>query len=1099
MEIDDDFGDLYSDVLLPVSSDTSKPPPSPPPPNPNPSLPRNAAAASSSTSVAAAPAVDDVDDDWLLGGAASPTVDPTSNWADEDEETNANPSADEKPRASASSPEMTVQEKNQAAAVTADVADQEDVAPVIPGLGAAVGPAESGDDWDDSDSEDDLQIVLNDTEHGAKDDLGYGDGDEEEDLVIVTNDDQIGAMDQDWGEDGAGPAVEGEGKEGDGSKVAGVGGPGGTGPVRIGYSNHAFHQHHSMYKYVRPGAPVPGGPAGGVAGPQGQLRPPLPTGPYPGRGRGDWRPAGGRMMNGRYGMSAWGNMRPSGLDFSLPPQKTIFDFDIENFEEKPWRHPGAESSDYFNFNLDEAGWKDYCKRLGQLKIESTMQSKIRVYESGRSEPEFDPDLPPELAAAAKGHNVISPDNATLNAKDNGQVDFSSHTMGHPGTRPPLPTGRAIQVEGGYGERLPSIDTRPPRLRESDSVIEIVLQDSIGDFTGADNNDQAAVQTERGSCEDADVGDSSEPLQSHRSRHRTRSPVHQDDRGDSWGRDSDSTSAGYTRREKSFESTEDKPLATKEAAMKNTSVDERSDDHDERLAYTTDVENDEVNFDEPESPSKNQKENSLLETRRSDTSRCYSRSDKEEEVVQVPRSKPSREAHRASRRSDGRIMEMERGRMVNPNNNMRWREGNEMYYHPHMNGRDRDFVPPPHAFRGRSYERFREDGVMHARRFREEEIRMDPRAGKRITRNFEREEDVRVRKRVEETDWRGPRKRDRDEGIDAHLKRRKEEEAPRRGKVEREDMIERKRDRDEANHRLRDKVVVEDHYRSKHREEGSRHREREERQRSKHTHEMEESRVATRTHGKEEPKVEDRERKMRDKQLNGSSIEKGSSRQERGSHDGINRTLVPEKERHKDSSRRSRGSEGGMEPRSKRRHDDRDGRLNEKSDVKGIIDEQENSKKILERSEAPPRVHHDHYTNPPEDTEDPNSDNDGTHDDSRRGRSKLERWTSHKERDYTAISTSLRAPEDAVPSESKSNISGSNTKKAVGDEAMGQASSDNRHLDTAERLKRRSERFKLPMPGEKEVAPPRQADNELVSNETEVKHERPPRKRRWTGN
>jgi hypothetical protein len=29
-----------------------------------------------------------------------------------------------------------------------------------------------------------------------------------------------------------------------------------------------------------------------------------------------------------------------------------------------------------------------------------MQSKIRVYESGRSEQEFDPDLPPELMAAA---------------------------------------------------------------------------------------------------------------------------------------------------------------------------------------------------------------------------------------------------------------------------------------------------------------------------------------------------------------------------------------------------------------------------------------------------------------------------------------------------------------------------------------------------------------------------------------------------------------------------------------------------------------------------------------------------------------------------
>ena len=35
-----------------------------------------------------------------------------------------------------------------------------------------------------------------------------------------------------------------------------------------------------------------------------------------------------------------------------------------------------------------------------------------------------------------------------------------------------PTGRAIQVETGYGERLPSIDTRPPRIRDSDAIIEV---------------------------------------------------------------------------------------------------------------------------------------------------------------------------------------------------------------------------------------------------------------------------------------------------------------------------------------------------------------------------------------------------------------------------------------------------------------------------------------------------------------------------------------------------------------------------------------------------------------------------------------------------
>lgn len=258
MEVDDDFGDLYSDVLLPVPAKPPCPPSNPnPSPGPNPvvsSLSASAAASSApaTTSAAVARAIDD-DDDWITGEAAPATIDPTSNWADEDDQGSKNPSRDEKPRVSAPSSDRTAH-GGPYKAVTADVADRDEQPSAIPGLGAVVSPTVS-DGWDDSDSEDDLKIVLNDDDHRAMDDLGYGDGDEEEDLVIVTNDDQIGPMDQDWGE-GAGPGGEGEGKEGDGSKDAGVGNAGGAGPSRIGYSSHPFHQHHAMYK-VRDACPQP--------------------------------------------------------------------------------------------------------------------------------------------------------------------------------------------------------------------------------------------------------------------------------------------------------------------------------------------------------------------------------------------------------------------------------------------------------------------------------------------------------------------------------------------------------------------------------------------------------------------------------------------------------------------------------------------------------------------------------------------------------------------------------------------------------------------------------------------------------------------------
>lgn len=43
--------------------------------------------------------------------------------------------------------------------------------------------------------------------------------------------------------------------------------------------------------------------------------------------------------------------------------RTILDVDIESFEEKSWRNPGVDITDYFNFDLNEDSWKEYCNFL----------------------------------------------------------------------------------------------------------------------------------------------------------------------------------------------------------------------------------------------------------------------------------------------------------------------------------------------------------------------------------------------------------------------------------------------------------------------------------------------------------------------------------------------------------------------------------------------------------------------------------------------------------------------------------------------------------------------------------------------------------------
>ncbi|KAG6739870.1 hypothetical protein POTOM_057488 [Populus tomentosa] len=299
-------------------------------------------------------------------------------------------------------------------------------------------------------------------------------------------------------------------------------------------------------QYVRPGAaPMPAAPIVGPGGTPGQVRPPMNMSTIAGRGRGDWRPVGikgGPQKNFHpgFGGPAWGAGRGfgSGSEFMLPSHKTIFDFDIDGFEEKPWKYSGVDVSDYFNFGLNEESWKDYCKQLEQYRLETTMQSKIRVYESGRAEQEFDPDLPPELAAAT-GFRDASADNSNAGKSDNAQNDwtkgsarfraqivsfdfYSPFPLGHvvktwdfhleisdqilggvssSGDLGIGPTGRAIQVETGHGERIPSIEGRAPRLRDSDAIIEcrvtesffeqIICQDSLDDSSTGDGVQDAA--------------------------------------------------------------------------------------------------------------------------------------------------------------------------------------------------------------------------------------------------------------------------------------------------------------------------------------------------------------------------------------------------------------------------------------------------------------------------------------------------------------------------------------------------------------------------------------------------------------------------------
>ncbi|KAM6962453.1 pre-mRNA 3'-end-processing factor FIP1 [Aplochiton taeniatus] len=62
--------------------------------------------------------------------------------------------------------------------------------------------------------------------------------------------------------------------------------------------------------------------------------------------------------------------KTKGVDLDAPGSVNgmpVLEADIEAFEEKPWRKPGADISDYFNYGFNEDSWKSYCEKQRRVR------------------------------------------------------------------------------------------------------------------------------------------------------------------------------------------------------------------------------------------------------------------------------------------------------------------------------------------------------------------------------------------------------------------------------------------------------------------------------------------------------------------------------------------------------------------------------------------------------------------------------------------------------------------------------------------------------------------------------------------------------------
>ncbi|EPQ60222.1 hypothetical protein GLOTRDRAFT_108853 [Gloeophyllum trabeum ATCC 11539] len=75
--------------------------------------------------------------------------------------------------------------------------------------------------------------------------------------------------------------------------------------------------------------------------------------------------------------------------------RSIFEYDIQAMAEKPWRRPGSDISDWFNYGFDEVSWEAYCYRRREMgDVASSLKANILNF-AGMPEEQI-AALPPEV-------------------------------------------------------------------------------------------------------------------------------------------------------------------------------------------------------------------------------------------------------------------------------------------------------------------------------------------------------------------------------------------------------------------------------------------------------------------------------------------------------------------------------------------------------------------------------------------------------------------------------------------------------------------------------------------------------------------------------
>ncbi|KAJ2849975.1 cleavage polyadenylation factor subunit fip1 [Coemansia brasiliensis] len=130
----------------------------------------------------------------------------------------------------------------------------------------------------------------------------------------------------------------------------------------------------------------------------------------------------------------------------------LFTIDIDMLEEKPWRQPGADITDYFNFGFSEEAWKLYCVKQQDLRTKFSMHNMMPHMMMHMGNPAMFQGMmppgmvPPNMRVGEQGKND---DNGSSKDGDNGQDSSKDESKDGASRMPMMPQQMRMGMPPGF--------------------------------------------------------------------------------------------------------------------------------------------------------------------------------------------------------------------------------------------------------------------------------------------------------------------------------------------------------------------------------------------------------------------------------------------------------------------------------------------------------------------------------------------------------------------------------------------------------------------------------------------------------------------------